>query len=154
MPTADHLLVVAGERVPAVEGGTTTVLAPATGEPLATVARAGAPDVERAVATAHAAFADGRGAWPATSATVRGRVLGRVADLLRERASDLARLEAENAGHPIGDAEWEVEAAARTFEFHAAHQVVQHRLGSRLVTRQWNSLLTSHRVAITPPPLP
>ncbi len=113
------LLVVSGERRPARDGATALVLAPATGAPYAHVAQAGPADVEDAVAAAHAAFDDGRGAWPATSATVRGRVLGRVADLLRERAEDLAELEAWGAGHPIGDARWEVEAAARTFEYYA-----------------------------------
>jgi acyl-CoA reductase-like NAD-dependent aldehyde dehydrogenase len=46
-------------------------------------------------------------------------VLGRVAELIRERADALAELEAIGAGHPIGDARWEVEAAARTFEYYA-----------------------------------
>lgn len=114
-----ELLVVAGQRRPAADEATTTVLAPGTGEPYAEVAKAGPADVEAALATAFAAFSDGRGEWPTTSATERGRVLGRVADLLRERSEDLAVLEAVGAGHPIGDARWEVEAAARTFEYYA-----------------------------------
>jgi len=118
-PLRSDLLVVSGQRVAAADGATTTVLAPHTGEPFATVARAGAADVERAVAAAHAAFADGQGRWPSTSATERGRVLARVADLLRARSDDLAELEAVGGGHPIGDARWEVEAAARTFEYYA-----------------------------------
>jgi acyl-CoA reductase-like NAD-dependent aldehyde dehydrogenase len=121
MPAAlrSDLLVVAGQRQAARDGATTEVLAPATGEPFARVARAGPEDVELALTAADAAFDDGRGPWPSTSATVRGRVLGRVAELLRERAEDLAELEARGAGHPIGDARWEVEAAARTFEYYA-----------------------------------
>ncbi len=114
-----ELLVVAGERRAAADGATTTVLAPATGEPRAEVAKAGPADVETALAAADAAFDDGRGPWPSTSATERGRVLGRVAELIRSRADDLAETEAVGAGHPIGDARWEVEAAARTFEYYA-----------------------------------
>ena len=113
------VLVVAGERRPAADQATTAVIDPASGEPMATVARAGPADVEVALATAHRAFADGQGAWPSTSATERGRVLATVSALIRERSEDLARLEASNAGHPIGDARWEVEAAARTFEYYA-----------------------------------
>lgn len=90
---------------------------PATGEALATVARAGTAEVDQAVGVALAAFEGGD--WSARSATDRGRVLLRVAALLRERAEELAVLEARNAGKPIGDARWEVEAAAGTFEYYA-----------------------------------
>ncbi|QYG92864.1 aldehyde dehydrogenase [Iamia sp. SCSIO 61187] len=114
-----HLLVVSGDRREAADGTTRDVIAPATGAPFATVAQAGPADVEAAVAAAHGAFAEGQGAWPRTSATERGRVLARVAALLRERADAVAELEATGAGHPIGDARWEVEAAARTFEYYA-----------------------------------
>ena len=53
-----------------------------------------------------------RAVGPGLSATARGRVLLRVAALLREHAEELAALEARNAGKPIGDARWEVDAAA------------------------------------------
>jgi acyl-CoA reductase-like NAD-dependent aldehyde dehydrogenase len=86
---------------------------------LAEVAKAGPADVDAALAAAHRAFADGRGAWARTNATERGRVLHRVAALIREREDLLATAEARGAGHPIGDARWEVGAAAGTFEYYA-----------------------------------
>jgi acyl-CoA reductase-like NAD-dependent aldehyde dehydrogenase len=46
-------------------------------------------------------------------------VLLRVATLLRERAETFAVAEARNAGKPIGEARWEVEAEAGTFEYFA-----------------------------------
>jgi acyl-CoA reductase-like NAD-dependent aldehyde dehydrogenase len=112
-------LIIAGERRDAADGATFTVLEPATGKPLAEVAKAGAADVDAALAAAHAAFADGRGAWARTNATERGRVLMKVAELIREREDVLATAEARGAGHPIGDARWEVGAAAGTFEYYA-----------------------------------
>ncbi|MCB0970448.1 MAG: aldehyde dehydrogenase [Acidimicrobiales bacterium] len=112
-------LIIAGERTDAADGATFTVTEPATGAPLAEVAKAGVADVDRALAAAHAAFADGRGSWARTSATERGRVLQRVAELLREREDLLATAEARGAGHPIGSARWEVGAAAGTFEYYA-----------------------------------
>ncbi len=112
-------LIIAGARCDAADGATFTVDEPATGEVLAEVARAGPADVDRALATAHAAFADGRGTWARTNATARGRVLHRVAELLREREDTFATAEARGAGHPIGDARWEVGAAAGTFEYYA-----------------------------------
>ena len=64
-------LIVAGERRDAVEGATFTVTDPSTGDALTEVAKAGPADVDDAVAIAHAAFADGRGAWARTNADVR-----------------------------------------------------------------------------------
>ncbi|MCU1354652.1 MAG: betB [Acidimicrobiales bacterium] len=112
-------LIIAGERRDAVEGATFTVTEPATGQPLAEVAKASPADVDLAVGLATTAFADGRGTWARTSATLRGRVLYRVAELLREREDLIATAEARGAGHPIGDARWEVGAAAGTFEYYA-----------------------------------
>ena len=112
-------LIIAGERRDAAEGATFTVTEPATGQPLAEVAKASAVDVDLALASATAAFNDGRGAWARTSGTERGRVLLKVSQLIREREDLLATAEARGAGHPIGDARWEVGAAAGTFEYYA-----------------------------------
>ena len=112
-------LIIAGERRDAAEGATFTVTEPATGKPLAEVAKASAVDVDLALTAAAKAFADGRGTWARTSGTERGRVLLRVSQLIREREDQLATAEARGAGHPIGDARWEVGAAAGTFEYYA-----------------------------------
>ncbi len=112
-------LIIAGERRDAAEGSTFTVTEPATGKPLAEVAKASAVDVDLALAAATRAFADGRGTWARTSGTERGRVLLKVSQLIREREDLLATAEARGAGHPIGDARWEVGAAAGTFEYYA-----------------------------------
>src|SRR5438552_1650725 len=103
-------LVIAGERAPATSGRTFMVDEPATGQPLAEVAEAAAEDASRAVAAARRAFDEGP--WPRTSATQRGRVLLRVARLVRDRHEELARLEARNAGKPINDARAEISAVA------------------------------------------
>jgi len=112
-------LIIAGVRRDAADGATFDVTEPATGQVLTQVAKAGTADVDAALAAAHAAFNDGRGAWARTSGTLRGRVLQRVAELLREREDLFATAEARGAGHPIGDARWEVGAAAGTFEYYA-----------------------------------
>jgi acyl-CoA reductase-like NAD-dependent aldehyde dehydrogenase len=112
-------LIIAGERRDAAEGATFTVTEPATGKPLADVAKASAVDVDVALAAATTAFNDGRGTWARTSGTERGRVLLKVSQLIREREDLLATAEARGAGHPIGDARWEVGAASGTFEYYA-----------------------------------
>jgi acyl-CoA reductase-like NAD-dependent aldehyde dehydrogenase len=110
-------LLIGGRPADARDGSDFAVREPATGEELTTVARAGPADVDAAVGTALTAFEEGP--WARTSATDRGRVLSRAAALLRERADEFAVAEARNAGKPIGDARWEVEAAAGTFEYYA-----------------------------------
>ena len=109
-------LLIAGERRASIDGATFTVINPATGGELAEVSQAGTSDLELALSAATEAF---RGAWPQTSATTRGRVLYAVASRIRARAEEFALLESKNTGKPIGDARWEVEAAASTFEYFA-----------------------------------
>jgi betaine-aldehyde dehydrogenase len=110
-----ELLLLAGERRPAAEGKTFTVIEPGTGTPMAEVAEAGTEDASRAVDTAVRAFDSGP--WPRMSATARGRVLSSASVLVRESLEDLARLEARNAGKPIGDARDEIGLVADTLEY-------------------------------------
>ncbi|HVS02871.1 MAG TPA: aldehyde dehydrogenase family protein, partial [Thermoanaerobaculia bacterium] len=110
-------LLLAGERRAAADGREAPVHDPATGAVLARVAQAGREDVDRAVGTAHAAFADGP--WRAMRSRQRGRLLQRIADGMRERCEELARLESRNAGKPIAAARAEVAAAADCFQYYA-----------------------------------
>jgi acyl-CoA reductase-like NAD-dependent aldehyde dehydrogenase len=110
-----ELLVVGGEHRPAAENKTFTVIEPGTGSPMAEVAEAGPEDARLAVDTAVRAFDEGP--WPRTPATVRGRVLLQASVRGRERQEDLARLEARNAGKPIGDARDEIGIVANTLEY-------------------------------------
>jgi acyl-CoA reductase-like NAD-dependent aldehyde dehydrogenase len=110
-----ELLVMGGERRPAAEDKTFTVIEPGTGAGMVEVAEAGPEDARRAVDTAVRAFDEGP--WPRTSATARGRVLLRASVLVRERLEDVARIEARNAGKPIGDARDEIGIVADTLEY-------------------------------------
>ena len=108
-------LVLGGERAEAADGSTFEVEEPGFGRPMAAVARAGVEDARRAVAAAHRAFEDGP--WPRTSATARGRILLKVAELVRARLEDLATIEARNGGKPIADARGEIAAVAASYEY-------------------------------------
>jgi betaine-aldehyde dehydrogenase len=70
---------------------------PATGDDLAEIEIAGEDEVERAVSAARA----GQTVWGAMTGAERGRILKRVADRLRERNDELARLETLDTGKPI-----------------------------------------------------
>ena len=109
-------LIVGGNRRQAAGGTTFALTDPSTGGHLTEVCQAGVADVEDALTMAHEAF-EAHGAW--ADATTRGRTLQTVAQLLWQCTEEMARLEAIGAGHPINDARWEADAAARTFEYYA-----------------------------------
>jgi betaine-aldehyde dehydrogenase len=91
------------------------VIEPATEQVMAEVPRAGADEVDAAVAAAKAAFPAWRGLEPAD----RSALMHRLADALAERQDDLANLEARNAGKPIGDARGEMGMVVETFRYYA-----------------------------------
>jgi acyl-CoA reductase-like NAD-dependent aldehyde dehydrogenase len=107
--------IMGGVRAAAADGRSFTVVEPATAQPLAEVAQAGAEDVERAVTLAYDAFE--RGPWPRMSATGRGRILLRAALLVRQRQEELATVEARNVGKPIRDARGEIATVAAVLEY-------------------------------------
>ena len=89
---------------------------PATGETLAEIEISGAAEVDAAVIRAKAA----QRLWAARSGAERGRVLRRVADLLRERNDALARLETLDTGKPIQEtAAVDILSGADCFEYFA-----------------------------------
>jgi betaine-aldehyde dehydrogenase len=87
------------------------------------VAAADAALVDQAVSAAREA----QRRWIALPAAERGRVLNRVAAILRERRQELARLEVLDTGKPIQEApEADIGSAADCFEFFAGlAQIVQ-----------------------------
>jgi acyl-CoA reductase-like NAD-dependent aldehyde dehydrogenase len=92
------------------------VVEPASAEVMAEVPRAGAGDVDEAVARAKAAFP----AWRAVAPGDRSKLLHGLADALEDRAGDLAVLEARNAGKPIADARGEIAMVVDCFRYYAA----------------------------------
>jgi len=88
---------------------------PSTGEVLAEIARCGSKEVDLAVTAARSGFEDG---WPHTPPAERGRILRRVAELIRRDADTLALLESQDTGKPLKQAQADVTVAARYFEFY------------------------------------
>ena len=93
------------------------VIEPATGENLASIPRATADDVDRVARAAHRAFASGP--WRSINTGERGRILLRVANLIREHRDELAQMESRNVGKPVRESRDEVDLAADCFEFYA-----------------------------------
>src|SRR5579864_689811 len=74
---------------------------PATGEVLTQIAQASTADVDRAVSAARRAFEDRNGAWRKLSASERGRLIWKLADLVENNIDELAELETLDNGKPI-----------------------------------------------------
>jgi betaine-aldehyde dehydrogenase len=91
------------------------VVEPATAEIMAEVPQAGIEETDAAVARAKQAFP----AWRAISPGNRSSLLHKLANAVEEKLEDLARLEARNAGKPIGDARGEMGMVAETFRYYA-----------------------------------
>jgi acyl-CoA reductase-like NAD-dependent aldehyde dehydrogenase len=91
-----------GQFVSAAGGRTFDDVSPRDGSVIASVARCGAEDIDRAVRAARRSFENG--GWAVANPAKRKRVLLRLATLIDEHAEELAQLESADVGHPIGDA--------------------------------------------------
>ena len=92
-------------------GATDVVRSPWDGSDVGLVSRAGAAEVEEAIAAAHAAFP----AMRALPTHARAAILERTAAVVRERADELAHLMARESGKPIRYCRGEVARAVVTF---------------------------------------
>ncbi|MFD4601408.1 aldehyde dehydrogenase family protein [Streptomyces sp. NPDC058464] len=145
-------LFIGGHWREAADGARTEVTDPATGQVITTVAEAGAADVDAAVRAARETF--DAGDWSGLSGRERGRVLHRVAELIRENAEEIAALESLDVGKPITLAgAVDVTNAANDYEHFAA---LAHSLDGAVRDIPLNALAYTRRepigvvAAITP----
>ena len=92
------------------------VIDPATTEVIARVPDATAEDVNAAVGAARRAFDEGP--WREATAQDRGRILFKLAEIVRSHADALAELETRNTGKPIVEAEFDIGDVATCFEYY------------------------------------
>lgn len=116
LPPTD--LLIGGETVEAASRKRFATLNPATEEVIAEISEAGAEEVNAAVAAARKAFTTGP--WPAMSGIERGRILNRIAAIMRERIDELVLLESMDAGKPLAATRrMDVPAALDCLEYYA-----------------------------------
>ena len=109
-------LYIGGEEVAPRTRSWFPTISPATEQPLAEVAQAGAKDVARAVDAARAAFED----WSAWKPAERAKVLFRIARVLQERSRELAVAESLDGGKPIKESrDVDLPLAAAHFFYYA-----------------------------------
>lgn len=108
---------IGGKATEATTGETFESTDPATGEAWAEVAKGGREDARAAVEAAREAFQNE--AWRDISPSERGRLLYRLAQLLRERIDDFALWETRDNGKTLREAKGDMDYAAWTLEYYA-----------------------------------
>jgi phenylacetaldehyde dehydrogenase len=94
-------LLINGKWVQAQSGKTFPTFDPSTGEVLAQVAEGEAADIDLAVKAARKAFDDPNSVWRRMTASERGRVIWKLADLIEQHADEFATLETLDNGKPL-----------------------------------------------------
>ena len=112
-----HALLIDGQWVSPVRGGTFPVIDPATAQTIHRAPAGTAEDINSAVEAAREAF--DRGPWARMPGAERGKYLRLMANALLARKGELARLEVLDNGKPLPEADWDVADAAGCFEFYA-----------------------------------
>lgn len=91
------------------------VVNPATGEVLAELPLATSADLDEALEAAAKGFAH----WRTVEVDERARILHKIADLIRERAEEIAVLMTTEQGKPLGESRTEVTSCAAFFDYFA-----------------------------------
>jgi succinate-semialdehyde dehydrogenase/glutarate-semialdehyde dehydrogenase len=109
----DVLLFIDGVWTRGTEGQSLTVLNPATGEVLGSVAKAEKADLDRALAAA----ARGFDTWRKVSGFERSKLMRRAAELLRERVGTIAPIMTLEQGKPLAEAKAELMMSADVIDW-------------------------------------
>ena len=91
--------MIDGKFVNSVSGKTFDTFNPSTEEKITSVQEADVADVDKAVKAARKAFDDGP--WRRMPASERGRLIGKLADLVEKNIDELSALESLDNGKPF-----------------------------------------------------
>lgn len=110
-------MFIDGHWVFADSGAALDVIDPSTEEVFHRIPAAGAADIDKAACAARQAFE--QGPWPRLSGRERAVYLRGMASLIRSRKMELARIEVQDNGKPLPEAEWDIGDAAACFDYYA-----------------------------------
>jgi aldehyde dehydrogenase (NAD+) len=110
-------LFIDGVDTPPEGGAYFETTEPFSGRVWAQIGRGGAADADRAVRSAHAAFEDPT--WRGITATERGGMLRRFADLILANADRLGEIEQRDNGKLIAEVRGQVQGVAAWFHYYA-----------------------------------
>ena len=112
---AELSLFIGGEWLSGDGRKTSPVINPATEEVIGNLPHASKADLDRALSEADRGFK----LWRAIFPDQRGKILKRAADLMRERAEEIARIATTESGKSIHETRIEVQMSANIFEWFA-----------------------------------
>lgn len=135
--TRTHKMLINGQWVEAASGKTFPVYNPATGEVMTQVAEGDREDIERAVKAARAAFETGP--WSKMTASTRGKLVWKLADLLEENLEEFAYLESIDNGKPL--------AVARAADVPLAVELFRYMAG-------WSTKIEGNTIPLSVPYTP
>jgi succinate-semialdehyde dehydrogenase/glutarate-semialdehyde dehydrogenase len=138
----DLKMLINGEWIAAGEAGTMAVVNPATGQVIGHCPKAAPGQLDAAVKAADDAFAG----WSRTPGAERHAILRRAAELLRERAGDIARVVTAEMGKPRAQAMGEITGSSDVIDFLGEEAK---RRGGRLVPTRGSHLI-AHMVSHPP----
>ncbi len=127
-------LFINGSWIENGEAGTMPVVNPATGAVIGQCPKASPAQLDAALKAADDAFP----AWSRTSGAERHAILRRAADLLRERAPEIARVITAEMGKPRAQALGEITGSCDVIEFLGEEAK---RRGGRLIPTRGNQLI-------------
>ncbi len=111
----EYQLYIGGKWVPASTSKTFESLNPFDQSVNAIFAEGNEKDIDKAVTVAHEAFRS----WRKVSATERGRCLYRMAEIMRRRRDEFARMESMDVGKPLRDAYGDIDFIVEALEYWA-----------------------------------
>ncbi|TPI56068.1 NAD-dependent succinate-semialdehyde dehydrogenase [Mesorhizobium sp. B3-1-3] len=139
----DVMLLIDGEWRKG-RGDLIPVVNPATGRTAFHITGASDADLDDALAAVRRGFLQ----WKGTSAFERSKVLRRAAELLRERADEIARILVTEQGKPLAEAKGEIAFSADTIEWFAEEG--RRTYGRVIPSRAANSELIAYREPVGP----
>ena len=112
-----YQMYINGEWVDAEDGKTFESVNPSTGKSWDIIPEASETDVDAAVQSAHRAFTDGP--WSKMTATERGKLLRRLADILAEHSENLGHTETVDTGKLFKETRWQARYISDFFHYYA-----------------------------------
>ena len=110
-----HMLIN-GKAVQARDGGSFESIDPSTGQVWARIPAATEEDVNEAVEAAHQALS---GPWGDMTPSMRGKLLGKLADLLAEHSEAIGRIETKDTGKLFKETRWQCQYIAEYLHYYA-----------------------------------
>ncbi|KAK8935846.1 hypothetical protein KSP39_PZI013519 [Platanthera zijinensis] len=120
IPIPHRQLFIDGDWKEPAKGKRIPVINPANETVIGDIPAATAEDVDLAVAAARRAFyRNGGREWARASGADRAKYLRSIALKIKDRTSELAKLEALDSGKPLDETSWDLEDVASCFEYYA-----------------------------------